>query len=493
MTTLTQRWVLGGSVLAASMVFIDGTALTVAMAALQKDLGATGADLFWINNAYTLFLAALMMLGGALGDRFGHKRVYMRGIALFAGASLLCGLATTTTALIAARALQGIGGALMIPGSLAIITDGFEPERRGRAIGTWSAGTVIGSAIGPVLGGLLAQAGWWRGVFFINLPLAVGALVVLQWKVPPDADTTSRRLDYAGAVLAIVGLAGLNYGLIEAPARGFQSPVILGSLLGGVAALAGLVLVLRLFQSRTLCVAALVTLSFYGALNAIQFFLPLNLIQVQGYRAAVAGMTQLPLMILLAALSRWAGALVDRHGPRLPLSIGPAVAGLGFIWLAVPGVTAGPADFWKSYLPGLLLLGVGMGVTIAPLSTTVMGAVPTARAGLASGINSTLSRLAGVLAIAVLGPVVVLSFARALEARASALPVHVRAALVSDAGKLGETHGPAGLDAATAATAVGAVRLAFVDAFRRVCWLAAAASGASALVAAIFLKPQTRL
>lgn len=488
MTTVAQRWVLIASVLAASMVFIDSTALTVAMAALQKDLNATGADLFWINNAYALPLAALLLLGGALGDRLGRKRMYMAGIIVFAVASWLCGCAPTTPSLIAARAAQGVGGALMIPGSLAIIADTFPPSQRGRAIGTWSAGTVIGSAIGPVLGGVLAQLGLWRGVFFINVPLAAAALAVLALKLPADRTTTAGHLHFGNALLATIGLAGLNFGLIEAPARGFGSPVIVATLGIGVVALIGFAALQHLFESRQLVVAGSVTLLFYGVLNALQFFLPLNLIQAQSYRAAAAGLTQLPLLVLLVALSRWAGGLVDRHGPRWPVTVGTALGAVGFVMLALPGVTVGPRDFWTSFFPGLAVLGVAMGLTVAPLSTTVMSAVTGEQAGLASGINSTLSRLSAVLAIAILGPVIVISFGRSLEVRARELPAPVRIALIAEAGKLGEAKVPAGLDAATTESASRIIRWAFVDAFRLVAWVGAAGSGLGALAAATLLR-----
>jgi len=503
-TTTTQQWVLVAAVLVASMVFIDGTALTVAMAALQSDLGARGVDLLWINNAYALVLAALLLLGGALGDHFGRKRIYVIGIVLFAVGSLLCGLAPTAPKLILARAVQGFGGALMIPGSLATITDAFEPERYGWAIGTWSACTVIASAVGPVLGGVFAQVGWWRGVFLINLPLAGAALIVLWMKIPKDRrETETRPLDYAGAALVTAGLAGLNYGLLEAPTRGWRAPLIVCAFGGGIVALVGFLLVeayrqyplmpLGLFRARTLCAASFLTLFFYSALNGILFFLPLNLIQVQGYHAATAGMTQLPLMILLVLLSRWAGGLVDRYGPRLPLTIGPAIAGLGFVLLAVPSVTNGPGDFWKNYLPALLLLGLGMGLTIAPLSTTVMRAVPPSKAGVASGINSTLSRLSSVLAIAILGPIALSAFSHSLAGRANVLelPASARTFLIAEAAKLGDARVPAGLDPTVANAVRQAINLAFVDSFRLIAYFAAALSWLSAIIAAVLLKGQS--
>ena len=490
------RWVLLASVLAASMVFIDGTALNVALPGVQADLGATGPDLFWINNAYALILAALLLFGGALGDRCGRKRIYMTGIFLFAAASLCGGFAPTPTCLIAARAMQGVGGALMIPGGIAMIADTFGPDQRGKAIGTWSAFTVIASAVGPVLGGMLADGGRWRGVFFLNLPLSLVALIVLRFKVSERRDAaTPKHVDYLGALLATIGLAAINYGLIQAPVHGLAVWQTLLSLSIGIAALILFVTVevrtshallpIQLFQSRILAGASILTLCFYAALHGMLFFLPLNLIQVQGYSATAAGLTQLPLMIGLACLSRWAGGLMDRFGPRLPLTWGPAVAGLGFFLFTRPEVTEGAAGFWKNYFPALLLLGLGMGITVAPLSTAVISSVPSNRIGVASGINSTLSRLSGVLAIAILGPMALMVFSRSLQSRT--LHLHLaadaRVVLVAEATKLGEAKAPPSLTETTRLAVEGQIKLAFVDVFRLVAISAAGLSWLSAAIA----------
>jgi len=483
------------------MVFIDGTALNVALPSLQADLRADGRDLFWMNNAYALILAALLLPGGALGDRFGRKRIYMAGICIFAGASLCCGLAPTPELLIAARAVQGVGGALMIPGSLAIIANAFGADQRGKAIGTWSAFTVIASSVGPVLGGMLADGSFWRGVFFLNLPLSLVALVVLRFKVSESRDVAvPKHLDYLGALLATTGLAAINYGLIEAPRHGLGGWQTLLSLSIGMVALILFVMVERrrnhallpisLFRSRTLAGASILTLCFYSALHGMLFFLPLNLIQVQGYSATSAGLTQLPLMICLAFLSRWAGGLMDRFGPRLPLTLGPAVAGFGFFLFTLPELTNGPAGFWINYLPALLLLGFGMGITVAPLSTTVIGSVPSNRIGVASGINSTLSRLSAVLAIAILGPIALVAFNRALQSRTLHLdlPADARSVLATEAAKLGEAKPPAGLIETTRREVEHQIKLAFVDIFRLVAGVAAGLSWLSALIAMLLMK-----
>jgi EmrB/QacA subfamily drug resistance transporter len=500
------RWVLVSSILASSMAFIDGTALSVVMPSVQADLRATGPDLVWVSNGFSLPLAALLLLGGVLGDSFGRKRLFLAGIVVFAAASVACGWAPDVSLLIAARVVQGVGGALMIPGSLAMLSLFFGPAQRGKAIGTWSAFSVLASALGPVLGGFLAHAGHWRWVFFINLPLAGIALAVLLLKTPPDEKPDSlRRVDWWGALALVIGLAALNHGLIRWPMDGLADRVVAGALLAGVALLGvfGVIqrrapqplLPLDVFKSRSLVAASLVSLLFYTAFHGMLFFLPLNLIQVQGYDPAEAGLTQLPLMVLLIGLSRWAGQLVDRRGPRLPLTVGPAVAGLGFLLFALPGITEGPGEFWFRFLPGLLLAGVGLGLTAAPLSTTVMGSVSSEKLGLASGINSTLSRLTAVLAVTVMGAVMLARFDSSLTARVAdlQLPAEAMAQLGNESAKLAEAQPPFGLDEATSGSVRQAIRAAFVDGFRVIALLAAALSGLAALVAVLLLEKRHAL
>jgi len=494
-----ERRVLAAAVLASAMAFVDATALNVALPALQAALGASGAALLWVVNAYGLVVAALLLVGGALGDRQGRRRVLAAGIALFTAASLACGLAPGTRFLIAARAVQGAGAALMIPGSLALLAAVFGEERRGRAIGAWSAWTVVATALGPVLGGVLAHAGLWRGIFFLNLPLAVTALLLLRGVPESRASETSLPLDLPGALLAVGGLAGVNAACLGAPALGIASPWVVAAGAGGLLCLglflrvearsANPLLPLSLLRSRTLAGALLVTLLVYAAFNGLLLFLPLHLIQAQRYDVALAGLTQLPVMLLLVALSRWAGGLLDRQGPRLPLTLGPAVAALGFLLLLRPGLTAGPAAFWTSYLPPLLVLGAGMALTMAPLSATVLSAVPAARSGLASGMNSAVSRLSGVLAVAALGAIALASFSHALDARAAslALPAPARAELLAQSSRFGAAEPPADLAGAQRAEAEEAIRGALVDAFRRVCAVSASLCFAGALVALVTL------
>ena len=496
----TGFWVLFATILASSMAFIDSSALNVALPALQADLQASGADLLWINNAYSLILAALILVGGALGDRFGRKRVFTLGIGLFAAASLLCGLAPSSALLIGARALQGIGGALMVPGSLALISAYFSAEERGRAIGTWSAFSTITTLLGPGLGGLLAAAGLWRLVFFINLPLAAAALWALIRYVPESRDPAARQLDYPGALLATLGLAGLTYGLIEGPGQGWLSPLVLLALVGGVGGLVGFVAVearsrepmlpLGLFRSPVFSGTNLLTLFLYAALYGMLFFLPLNLIQVQGYNEALAGIASLPMALILALLARWAGGLADRFGPRLPLIIGPGLAGLGFALYALPGLTTGPGEYWTSFFLPIVVLGLGMAITITPLTAAVMGSVEPSRSGVASGVNNAVSRTAGVLALAVLGLVALTSFGEALGRRGAeqGLSTTTQAALVAQAPLLAGAVPPLGLSPTEEQAARMTIRLAFVDIFRLLASIAAGLAWISAGVAAWVLR-----
>lgn len=506
-TEETGRRVLLATILASSMAFIDGTALNVVLPALQDGLGASAVQLLWIVNAYALPLAALILVGGALGDRYGRRRVFGFGIGLFALASLGSGLAPTAGTLIAARTVQGVGGALMVPGSLSIITAAFPPARRGRAIGTWSAFTTIATLLGPALGGFLADAGFWRGVFFINLPLAVAALFVLLRYVPESCDETIEGPpDVAGSLLITLGLAGLAYAFTTAGDRGLRAalgdPLILATLIGGALAIAGSAIVeararnplmpLHLFRSRAFTGANLLTLFLYAGLYGVTLFFSLNLVQVQGYRQSLAGLAFLPFSIMLALMSRWAGGLVDRVGPRLPLVAGPAIAGLGMLLFGLPGITAGPADYWRTYLPAALVFGLGMGLTVAPLTTTVMTALEEHYAGTASGVNNAISRVGGVLATAIFGALMLVIFTSALQRHTAGLGLSSdqQAALSAQATNLGNAQAPAGLDAETAGAVQQAIDLAFVQGYRTVSFIAAGLAWLSALIAALLIPPR---
>ena len=496
-----EPWILMATILASSMAFIDGSALNVALPALQASLQASGAELLWIINAYLLMLAALILVGGSLGDRLGRKKVFMAGIGLFGLASLACGLAPTIGWMIFFRLVQGVGGSLMIPGSLSIITASVAPDRRGRAIGTWSAVTTLVTIIGPLLGGAFADAGIWRGVFLINLPLALAALLVLYFKVPESRDeSTSGLIDVLGAVLVTIGLAGVTYGFISAPDRGFGDPLVWGTLLVGGLSLIAFVMVearlknpmlpLKLFKSSTFAGANLLTLFLYGGLNVGFFFLSLNLAQVQGYSKTQAGLATLPFALLLTVMSRWAGGLVDKRGPRLPLILGPSLAGLGFFWMAFAGLTGGPAHYWTAFLPGVALFGVGMGFTVAPLSTSVMTSVETHYSGVASGINNAVARTAGVLAIAIVGSIALFTFASTLDGQTAVLSLSQsdHQAMMAQASKLGAATAPQGMDDGAKQAVTTAIKISFVDTFRLVMFICAGLAWVSAICTAVFIK-----
>jgi EmrB/QacA subfamily drug resistance transporter len=427
----------------------------------------------------------------------GRKKVFAVGICLFMLASLVCGIAPTIGFLIAARLVQGAGSALMVPGSLAIITAFFGRESRGKAIGTWSAFTTIVTVVGPILGGVLSNIGLWRGVFLINFPLGVLALLVLFLKVPESRDEkSSGRIDYLGATLLAVGLAGPTYGLLSAPDLGFADPRVFGTLIAGVVAFAAFLVVearsahpmipLGLFSSRTFSGVNLLTFGLYGALSAGTFFLSLNMVQAQGYSMAVAGFAFTPFALILTALSRWAGGLVDKGGPRLPLIIGPAIAGAAFLFMAFSGLSEGPSRYWVTFFPGVVLLGIGMGITVAPLTTAVMSSVASHFAGTASGINNAVSRTAGVLAIAVVGAVALFLFSHSLQVRTAPIEISgdARTALSAEAGRLGAAAVPVQVAPERVREVQTAIRLAFVDAFRVVmlictalAWIGAALAG----------------
>ncbi len=499
----TGRWVLLATITASSMAFIDSSALNVALTALQKDLQATGSDLIWIVNAYLLLLASLILLGGSLGDRYGRNRIFRTGIIVFAGASLVCGLAPTVNLLILARAVQGIGGALLVPGSLAILSASFPPEKRGQAIGSWSSFATITTLLAPALGGALAGAGLWRGVFFINLPLAIVAIFALG-KVPETKDpNAASQMDYPGTVLIVVGLGGLTVGAIglgQGNSDGAFNPLPIVSLLVGLIALAGFIVVesrsnhplvpLGLFKNRTFSGTNLMTVFLYGALSGTLFFLPLNLIQVQGYPPQIAGLTLLPFSLVLSGMSPIMGRLVSRIGPRLPLTIGPLLVGVAFVLVALPGLTNGPADYWVTYFPAILVLSIGMGITVAPLTTAVMGSVPSQQAGVASGVNNALTRSAQGMAVAVFGAIALLSFSSGLSARLDQNQVDPQRhqQLEQNANKLGNTPIPVGVDGPARDAIQLAIRLTFIDMFRLLSVLGAVLSWLSALAALILVK-----
>lgn len=495
---VSPRWTLVATILGSSLSFIDGTVVNVALPSIQRSLGASVAEVQWVIEAYSLFLSALILIGGSLGDRFGRKRIYIIGMVVFTLASIACGVAPTIGALIVARAVQGIGGALLVPGSLAIISATFAERERGAAIGVWSAFTTVTSAIGPVLGGWLVQTASWRWVFFVNVPLAAVTLAITLLRVGESRDTSATGpLDWRGATLATLGLGAFVFGLIEASALGLTAPVVIIGVLVGVAALVACLrfetrvpspmISVRLFRSRTFTGANLLTLLLYGALGGALYFLPFNLQQAQGYTATEAGAALLPFTIIVFALSRWTGGLTARIGAKIPLVAGATLAAAGFALFALPGLGG---SYWTTFFPAVVALSFGMALVIAPLTTSVMNAAPVAQAGEASGINNAVSRAAGLIAIAVMNVIFVALFNPAFDANLAALGLSpaLLHAMQAQRGVLGAAHAPAGTDTATAIAIKRAVDLAFVRCFRAVMLLGAALALGSAVAAALLIE-----
>jgi EmrB/QacA subfamily drug resistance transporter len=494
-------WILAATILASSMVFIDGTVANVALPTLQRELNATVYDVQWVIESFALFLAALLLAGGAAGDQFGRRRVFVIGVAIFTLASVWCGVAGRIDELIVARAAQGIGGALLVPGSLAIISASFVESERGKAIGTWSGYSAIAAAVGPVLGGFIIDHLSWRYAFLINLPFGVAVLALAYWRVPESRDERARKLDIGGAVLATVGLGGIVYALIESSAKGWTDARVVTALALGVVALVAFVIAeLRhrtpmlpfdLFRSRIFLGANALTLLLYAALGGSLFFFPLNLIQVQGYSATQAGAALLPFVLCMFFLSRWAGSLVDRYGSRLPLVVGPSIAGAGFLLFAVPGIGG---SYWTTFFIAALVLGFGMTISVAPLTTTVMNAVQANAAGAASGVNNAVSRVAALLAIALLGIVMARVFDHTLDSalQVSSLPAELIAAIDAQRERLAAIEVPADAAPAARAAAEQAVAAAFVSGFRWVMAMGGLLAFASAGIAFATIRSSSR-
>lgn len=424
LSNATRRAVLLTTILASSMTFIDGSVVNAALPIVREQLRASPSAAQWVIESYMLFLSSLLLVGGALGDRWGRRVVFVFGNVMFAIASAWCGAARNVQHLIVARGVQGIGAALLVPGSLALISASFPKDERGRAIGTWASLTSIAAGIGPLVGGWLADRFSWRWIFFLNLPLAAAVIAIALAKVPESrGERESGGIDWMGALLASAGLCTLVIGLVNAPTEGFAATGVIIALATALCLLLGFVFTervsrhpmmpLTLFRSRTFAGVNLLTLCLYAALGATTFVLPFTLIQLHGYTIVEATAALLPFVVIMALLSRWAGWLNDRYGPRLPLVLGPVVAAVGFALFAR---AVRPGSYWVNVLPAVVPTSLGMALSVAPLTTTVMTAVSERHAGVASGINNATSRVAILLAVAFAGILSGNAFATGLPA-----------------------------------------------------------------------------
>jgi EmrB/QacA subfamily drug resistance transporter len=488
----SRPWILVATILASSMAFIDSTVVNVALPALQSSFHATVVDVQWVVEAYGLFLGALILVGGSLGDLFGRRLIFLIGVFIFAIASAACGFAANIEQLIVARSIQGVGAALLTPGSLAIISATFDEKTRGQAIGTWSGFTAITTAIGPVLGGWLIEHASWRWAFFVNLPLAVAVIIISLVHIPESRSTTAGRVDWLGAVIITLGLGGLVTGFIESVNYGWGHPLVFCSLLIGVASTTLFIFIegktsfpmvpLAVFKSPKFSGANLLTLFLYAAIGIFFFLFPLNLIQVQGYSATAAGAASLPLILLLFFLSRWSGGLVTRYGAKIPLLVGPTIVASAFALFTIPSVGGG---YWQTFFPAIVVLGCGMAVTIAPLTTVVMSSVEQDHVGTASGINNAVARVAGVLSVAVLGIVMVTAFSSYLNSRLNTLqiPSDLSHKIQMEENKLAGLPVPTDIDSVTREAIRASIAQAFVFGFRLVLLICAGLAVASAAVA----------
>lgn len=487
-----KPWILAATIVGSSIAFIDSSVVNVALPAMQSDLAASVREAQWIVNAYMLVLGAMILVGGAAGDRFGRRRVFVAGVLAFTAASIACGLAPNAAALIAARAVQGLGAALLVPNSLAIIGATFPERERGRAIGTWAGASALTTALGPVLGGWLTDAWSWRAIFFINVPVAAIAIALALWRVPESHSGTNSTVDWQGGALAVVGLGSIAYGLTLVSESGWVHPVVLISLLVGSAVLTAFVwfegrtrapmMPLQLFRALNFSGANAITLLLYFSLGGALFFVPFNLIRIQGYSATLAGAAFLPFSLIMGVLSRWSGGLIERYGPRRLLIVGPMVTAVGFALFAVPGIGG---SYWTTFFAPMAFLGFGMAVSVAPLTTAVMRAAEDRYAGVASGINNATARVAGMLAVALLGAIAVGVFAAALDDRLDRLQPseEIRAALREEIPKLAEAAVPPQVGRSQQQILQRALHESFVRSFRVVSLVAAALALLSAACA----------
>jgi EmrB/QacA subfamily drug resistance transporter len=490
--------VLAATILGSSMVFIDSTVVNVILPRLQSELRVTGVQIQWVVDAYLLFLSSLLLLGGALGDRFGRRIVFELGIVVFAVGSVGCGLSRTLWELTLARCVQGIGGAMLTPGSLAIINACFPAAERGKAIGTWSGFTAITTALGPVLGGWLSDSFSWRWVFFINVPIALATIGISRKFVPElRPETAGPALDLKGAATSTLGFGGVTLGLVEAARAGVESPFVWTAFLGGLLVLAlflriestspNPMLPLSLFRSKVFSGANALTLLLYAGLGAMLYFLPFNLIQVQGFTATQSGAAILPFVLIMFLLSRWSGSVYDRFGARLPLTIGPIVVACGFLLLGfLPTIHS---RYWTRFFPGIAVLATGMAICVPPLTTAVLAAAPATRSGIASGVNNAAARLGTLLAVAGLTLFVFFSFDRHLRTELEPLDVNpdIKGQIIAQSRSLAAVKVPA-TDPRVKSLLTHAVSESYLKSFREVALITALMALSGALVGWTTLK-----
>jgi EmrB/QacA subfamily drug resistance transporter len=485
--------------LGSGMAFLDSTVMNVALPAVQLSLQASARQALWIFGAYAVVLAALLLIGGSLADQYGRRRIFVLGAAIFGGASAWCALAPGPEQLVVARTVQGAGGALLVPASLAIVGASFEEGKsRAKAIGAWAALSATAMAVGPVVGGWLVEEVSWRAAFLISPAMAVVAIPIALWHVPESRDPELRKLDLLGALLATSGLGGLVYALIESSVSGFGDPAVLAALVVGALALVAFVSIERheddpmvplcLFRSRNFSGANLVTLLFYMGLTGSLYFLPFLMMQVHGYSAFVAGSVFLPFVAMAFLFGRLSGRICARFGAKAPLVVASLAAAVGFVLFALPGVEHG--SYWTSFFPAMVVQGFGMALIITPLTAVALGSVEGEHSGLASGVNNAAARVAAPLAVAVLSVLVYGAFSANLDARLEGMDLsgEVRSELEAEKADLGAAQLPKGVDVATAAQIERAIDESFVAGFRAVMLVCAGLALISALAAALLVE-----
>ena len=495
----TGYWVLFASILAASMAFVASSSLNVALPAIQVELGARGADLIWIPNAYIMVQASLIVVTGSMGDHYGRKRICLLGILLFGLASVVCSAATTTGVIIAGRLAQGLGSSMIVPNSLAIVSAHFSRKGQGWAIGLWSGFTVLMAGLAPFFAGVVTDLGMWRLVFLIHIPLGILAALALIRYVPESFDKSKRfstqRMSLLGALLVILGLFGVTFGFIESSTFGFSSPVTIIAVLGGLLAMAVFlfgeregkfaILPLWLFRSRTFSSSNFITLVFHGVIQPALLYLPLNLIQVQGYSATFTGLSIIPLILVATLGSALVGPLLDRRGPRVPMALGLVIVAIGFVFFANVGVTGGESEYLSTFFLPVVLFGFGFGLTFAPLTMAAMASAPETNAGIASGVNHTVTRVGQVLVVGVLGGLAITWFGQLLmsDAYVQSLPVEAQTRLAAESGNLVETGIPDWLSTEEQERVSQVIRESFAQTFSILMYIGGASCVVSAFVA----------